>query len=134
MSFIQSLPVWLLFSAVAIPIACVAWTSRKVARDLASTADYEPRTTAEGPLIDNGDGASTQTITVSVLSSISATHTQNFGPISISANAREWAANTVLLGLLLVLIGLVGLLHFPTGSPFDQTIPTSNGVDTQSGG
>lgn len=134
MNLIQALPVWILFLAVAIPITCVAWNSRKLARDLESSADYEPKTTAEGPLIDNGEGTLTQEITVSVLSSISGSHTQNFGPIAISANAREWAANTVLLGLLLVLIGLIGLLHFPTGSSFDPNTPTSNDLDTQSGG
>ncbi len=45
--------------------------------------------------------------------SVSGTNTQTFGPIVIATNAREWAANFVLGGLLFVLIGLLGLLYFP---------------------
>ena len=64
----------------------------------------------------NDDGNREQTITVSELTSVAGNFTIPFGPFSISANAREWAANAVLLGLVLVLVGLLGLFHFPTNS------------------
>ena len=126
MTFVQTLPLWILFAVLAAPLTRVALNSRKLARETESTADYEPKTTAKGPLIENGDGTFTQTITASMLSSISATRTENFGPVTISVNAREWAANAVLIGLLLALTGLVGLLHFPTGAAILSVAPPSH--------
>lgn len=116
MTLFYHAPPWLLFAALAIPLTCVAWTSRRAARDIAASADYSPKTVSEGPVTYNDDGTRTQTFTVRVLESISGHFTISFGPISISANAREWAANAVLLGLLLMLVGLIGLLHFPAHS------------------
>ena len=136
MTLLHSVPTWLLFAALAIPLTCVAWSSRRMSRDIAARADYSPKTTAEGPVIYNDDGTRSQTITVNTLSSVSGNVTIPFGPISISANAREWAANAVLLGLLLVLFGLAGLLHFPTHShyPVDPSPPENVSPDTLNGG
>ncbi|WP_404310857.1 hypothetical protein [Neorhodopirellula lusitana] len=133
MTFIYSLPIWLLFAALAIPLACIAMASRQMSTDIAAAADYTPKTTDEGPVTYNDDGTRSQTFTVVALTSVSGQVTYPFGPVSISANAREWAANAVLLGLLLVLVGLVGLFHFPTATR--ATLPDAPidyiGPDTQ---
>jgi len=121
MATLHSILVWLLFASLAIPLSCVALTSRRMARDLTRNADFDPHATVEGPRTDNGDGTFTQTITVSQLRSVSGYHSENFGPVVISANSRQWAANAVLIGLFLVMIGLVGLLHFPTQSAVQET-------------
>jgi len=126
MTFVQTLPLWILLAVIAAPLTRVALNARKLALETESTADYEPKTTAKGPLIDNGDGTFTQTITASVLSSISASRTESFGPVTVSVNARAWAANAVLIGLLLTLTGLVGLLHFPTGTANLSVAPQSH--------
>ncbi|MCC9644363.1 hypothetical protein LOC71_18960 [Rhodopirellula sp. JC740] len=130
MKMLHQAPTWLLFAALAIPLLCVAWSSRRMSRDIAASADFSPKTVKEGPVTYSDDGSHSQTITVSALKSVSGSLTIPFGPISISANAREWAANAVLLGMLLVLVGLIGLLHFPTNSaksteyqPIDFTGP-----------
>ena len=125
MSLVHHILLWLLFLVVCIPLSAVAWSSRRLARDIAQTADYEPKTIDKGPLIDNGDGTLTQSITVSMVTSVSATTTQTFGPIAIVVNAREWAANFVLAGLLFVLIGLLGLLYFPIASCTDSRDQTT---------
>jgi hypothetical protein len=132
MTLFSHAPAWLLFAALAIPLASVAWTSRRTARDIAANADYSPKMVSEGPVTYNDDGTRTQTFTIRVLESISGRFTISFGPVSISANAREWAANAVLLGLLLVLVGLVGLLHFPTNSSVSTQQQLIDYIDRES--
>jgi hypothetical protein len=114
MNVLNYLPMWMLFLAVAIPLSLVAWSSRQAARSLAAEPARGPETIYEGPVEYNDDGTRTQSFTVSLPLSQSVTVTHSFGPISISANGREWAANAVLLGLALLCIGLIGLFHFPT--------------------
>ena len=131
MPLIHHIPVWLIVLAICIPLTLVAWSSRQLARDIARTADYEPKTIDEGPMINNGNGTLTQTIRVSMLESVSGATIHRFGPIEITANAREWAANSVLLGVLLVLIGMLGLLHFPTASSTLQSDPPEVSTSTK---
>tara|TARA_R110002072_G_scaffold130637_8_gene269661 strand:+ start:3073 stop:3528 length:456 start_codon:yes stop_codon:yes gene_type:complete len=134
--FMANLPlvlVWLLFLIFAIPLAGLAWSARQQSRVLAQ-ADFTPKTTYEGPVIDNGDGTRSQTITVSVLTSISTSQTVKLGPAAVLVHAREWAANAVLLGIVLLGIGLIGLLHFPdesptTGSPMNLETISAHGDD-----
>lgn len=116
MTILQHAPIWLLFAALAIPLACVGWTSRRLAREIAATADYTPKTTSEGPVTYNDDGTISQTISFKMLQSIKGQVTIPFGPISVTANAREWAANSLLPGLVMVVVGLFGLIHFPTNT------------------
>ncbi|MFG0267165.1 MAG: hypothetical protein ACF8AM_18745 [Rhodopirellula sp. JB055] len=108
--------VWLLFLLFAIPLAGLAWDARQQSRAVAQV-DLTPKTTYEGPVVDNGDGTRSQQITVSVVTSVSTSHTVQFGPFSIQIHAREWAANAVLMSIVLLGIGLIGLLHFPDESP-----------------
>ena len=130
MPLIHHILVWLIVLAICIPLTLVAWSSRQLARDIARTADYEPKTIDEGPMIDNGDGTLTKTISISMLESVSGATIHRFGPIEITATAREWAANSVLLGVLLVLIGMLGLLHFPTASSTIQSDPPEVSTST----
>lgn len=123
MTLLQSAPIWLLFAALAIPLACVGWAARRFARDIAATADYSTKTTSKGPVVYNTDGTISQSFSIEWLKSVTGQVKVPFGPISVTANAREWAANSLLLGLLLVIVGMCGLFHFPTtssASPSDQ--------------
>ena len=128
MTFLYHTPTWLLFAALAFPLACVAWTARRVAIDTATQADDQPKTVSAGPITYQEDGTRSQTITVKIPLSHSSHFTIEFGPLSISANARKWAANAVLLGLLLTLIGLIGLLHFPTHGALEGQVQLLQGT------
>ncbi|EGF29102.1 hypothetical protein RBWH47_05504 [Rhodopirellula baltica WH47] len=108
--------VWLLFLLFAIPLAGMAWNARQQSRAVAQV-DLTPKTTYEGPVIDNGDGTRSQKITVSVVTSVSTSQTVQFGPFAVQVHFREWAANAVLMSIVLLGIGLIGLLHFPDDSP-----------------
>jgi hypothetical protein len=121
MHVLNYLPIWMLFLAVALPLSLVAWSARVAARSLAAEPPRVPETIFEGPVEYNLDGTRTQSFTVRLPLSQSVRVSQSFGPISVSANGREWAANAVLLGLILLCIGLVGLFHFPTDLTPDGT-------------
>ncbi|KLU01618.1 putative signal peptide and transmembrane protein [Rhodopirellula islandica] len=117
MTSYQPFLIWLLFALISIPLAGVAWSTRKQSRELMATTDFTPKTTYEGPLVEDDDGTRSQTLTVSTVTSVSAWQVVRLGPFAIVVHAREWAANAVLLAIVLMGIGLAGLLHFPTQSP-----------------
>ena len=56
MPLIHHILVWLIVLAICIPLTLVAWSSRQLARDIARTADYEPKTIDEGPMINECSG------------------------------------------------------------------------------
>ena len=114
MNALSQLPVWLLFLALAFPLALIAWSARAASQSLSRETTEEPKTISEEPVRFHEDGTRSQTITVQVPTKRSVSITQSFGPIAISAHGRIWAANAIILGLLLVFIGMMGLFHFPS--------------------
>lgn len=105
--------IWILFALLAVPLATIAWTARQAALELAQLPTEEPQTITESPLIREPDGSLTQTFMVQMPAGHSVTVTRVLGPVTLSANGRAWAANTVLLGLIVTLVGMLGLFHFP---------------------
>lgn len=108
-----NLPVWLLFVALASPLALMAWSVRSASQELSRRPIDEPENISEGPITYHNDGTRTQTFTIRLPLHQTVAVTRSFGPIAISANGRVWAANAILLGLALVFVGMVGLFHFP---------------------
>ncbi|MFO0944071.1 MAG: hypothetical protein U0930_25325 [Pirellulales bacterium] len=120
MTLFYQTPVWLFFIALAIPLSVVAIASRKIARQIEVSSDFTPKTISKGPLNNNSDGSKSQTFTIQQLSSMYGQVKVPFGPVTLCANAREWAANAVLMGLILLFVGLMGLFHFPNASTFQS--------------
>lgn len=114
MNTLHQLPIWLLFLAFAIPLSLIAWSARAASQSLSKQPMGEPRTISEGPALYHEDGTFTQSVTVEMPTQRSVVITQYFGPIAISAHGRTWAANAMLFGLFLVLLGMIGLFRFPS--------------------
>jgi hypothetical protein len=105
--------IWILFILLALPLATIAWTARQAALELNVLPTEETQTRGESPLVREPDGSLTQTFTMQLLVSERVTVTRVMGPATLSANGRTWAANAVLLGLIVTLVGMLGLFHFP---------------------
>lgn len=117
--------IWILFVLLAVPLATIAWTARQAAAELALLPTEEPQTMTESPLIHEPDGSLAQTFIVQIPTSHSVTVTRVLGPVTLSANGRTWAANAVLLGLIVTLVGMLGLFHFPNAQT-TRSLPSSN--------
>ena len=111
----QTLPIWLTFAGLSIPIALLALASISLA--------WEPFSATDPELVDTDivtgqtiTDAGTVTRTYTVILPDSRNTTIYIGPLALTANARAWAGYCSLLGLLLLGVGLVGMLHFPAQS------------------
>lgn len=109
----------------------IAWSARQAAIAMANEPIEETKTISEGPVTYNEDGSRTQTISVQIPMGQSVAVTQSFGPIAISANGRQWAANAVLIGLAFVFVGLMGLFHFPPATPLDSRSVEMQGKESE---
>lgn len=108
--------IWFLFLVIAVPLATIAWTARQAALEISAIPMEEPKTVAESSLAREPDGTLSQTFMVQMPGSQRVTVTRIIGPWALSANGRSWAANAVLVGLLVTLIGMLGLFHFPNAN------------------
>ena len=113
MSAFFSVPIWLIFAALAIPLLHVAASAVHASEIYKSDGDSDADVATMQSTSDSG----TVVQTVEYPGFGAAKVVTFFGPFGIAVNARTCAAISVACGLLLTAIGMVGLLHFPSHVP-----------------
>lgn len=115
MTTLLSVPIWLAFGALAIPLLIVAGSAYRASEIYEIDADPDADVVTHRSVLK--DGTVTQTVGYAGAGSGAASVVTFFGPFGFAANARRWAAVAIGCGLLLTAIGMAALLHFPTRVP-----------------
>lgn len=132
MSALFSAPIWLGFVALAIPLLLVAASALHASQIYEIDDDPDADVATMQSTLENGTVV--QTVEYSGFGSTAKVVTF-FGPFGVAANARPWAASMIMLGLLLTVIGMVGMLHFPSQVPLVRydDVPYSDSDDAVPG-
>ncbi|WP_146391884.1 hypothetical protein [Allorhodopirellula solitaria] len=125
-----SVPIWLAFAALAIPLLLVAASTFHASEIYDIDDDPDSDIATMQSTLESG----TVIHAVEYPGFGAAKVVTYFGPFGIAANARPWAAVVVATGLLLTAIGMIGLLHFPSRVPVVNydSVQYLSGVDSMS--